>query len=380
MPRYCRNCILPDSRPGVALGADGVCRGCLNVHRKQSIDWAARRVDFEALVAWARQRGASWDCLIPISGGKDSYWQVVTCLEHGLRPLCVTCVYPGRNAHGEGNLRRLLQLGVDHFEFRLNPQVERVFHEKAFRRLAISGLVSHLAIFNVPIRVAVAHGIPLVVYGENSAFEYGSRDDSLAGARLDRRWLRSFGVSAGTTVEDWIDADLPRERLAPLIRPSDAEIAASGVEVAFLGHYFPWDPEVSRRIATAHGFQARAEGPRVGHYDYVNIDDDLIAIHHHPKWHKFGITRSWDNLSVEIRNGRIQRDEAIAILRERGDETPWADIAKYCAYLRITEADYFATLERFRNRDLWSRRDGRWVIDGFLIPDFPWPEDPPCLR
>jgi N-acetyl sugar amidotransferase len=378
MPRYCTHCILPDTRPGVVLDAAGVCRGCRNAVAKRSIDWAARRAQFVALADDARRRSRGWDCLIPVSGGKDSYWQVVTCLEHGLRPLCVTCVYPGRNRHGEENLRRLLQLGVDHFEFRLDPRTERVFQQKAFRRFAISGLVAHLAIYHVPLRLAVAFRIPLVVYGENSAFEYGTHDDTLAGPRLDRRWLQSFGVSGGTTAEDWVDADLPRAALTSLLPPDEDELAASGVVVTFLGHWFAWDPEHSRRIATAHGFRASADGPRVGHYDYVNIDDDLIAVHHHPKWHKFGITRSWDNVSVEIRHGRMTRDQAIAILRARGDETPWADIERYCSYLGITETDYFATLDGFRNRELWTRRGSRWVIDGFLVPDFPWPEDPAC--
>jgi hypothetical protein len=148
------------------------------------------------------------------------------------------------------------------------------------------------------------------------------------------------------------------------------------VRAVFLGHYTPWDPERSRAIAVQHGFEPRPGGARVGHYDYVNIDDDMIGVHHHPKWHKFGITRTWDTLSIEIRAGRMTREAAIAFLRERGDETPWDDIAVFCGYLDMEKADYFGVLERFRDRSLWTRRDGRWQIDGFLIPDFPWPPDP----
>ena len=103
--------------------------------------------------------------------------------------------------------------------------------------------------------------------------------------------------------------------------------------------------------------------------------NEMIGVHHQPKWHKFGIMRSWDTLSMEIRAGRKTRDEAIAELAARGDETPWEDIALFCEYLGISREEYVRVVEGFRDRDLWTRRDGRWVIEGFLLPDFPWPAD-----
>jgi N-acetyl sugar amidotransferase len=376
MPRYCRRCVLPDTRPGVALDAEGVCAGCRNAERKRSIDWAARAREWRELAQWARARRAAWDCVVPVSGGKDSYWQLASCLEAGLRPLCVTYVYPGRSALGEANLRQLQKLGADHLEFRADPQVERRFIEKAFRRTAISGLPAHMAIYALPLRVAAAHGIPLVVYGENSAFEYGSDDASLGGAELSARWLAKFGVTAGTTAADWVDEELTRERLALYFAPEEA----AGVRAIFLGHFLPWDPERSRALAERHGFRAREQGPRVGHANYVNIDDDMIGVHHHAKWHKFGITRSFDTLSMEIRAGRLTREQAIEHLRARGDETPWDDIRAFCAYLGIDAREYWRILEGFRDRGLWTRRGGKWVIDGFLVPGFAWPDDPASGR
>lgn len=376
MPHYCRSCILPETRPGVKLDSDGVCQGCRNARQKRAIDWASRAAAFEQVVAHAKSRSRRYDCVIPVSGGKDSYWQVTTALEYGLHPLCVTYVVPGRNSLGEQNLRRLVRLGVDHIDFRPNPDVERAFIEKAFRTRGISGLVTHMAIFSVPIQIALAYDIPLVIYGENSAFEYGTEDQSLVGARLTRRWLESFGVTDGTAAEDWIDEQLSREALAPYAHPSEARLAKQAINVVFLGYYFPWDPQNSLRIALQHGFQARPEGPLVGHYDYANIDDDLLGIHQHAKWYKFGITRTWDTLSMEIRSGRMSRDQAIDVLRERADETPWRDIELFCDYLGLSQREYFMILERFRNPSIWTRHDDRWVIEGFLLPDFNWPRDP----
>jgi N-acetyl sugar amidotransferase len=360
----------------VSLDAAGVCAGCRNAERKRSIDWAARAAQWRELARWARGRGADYDCVIPVSGGKDSFWQLASCLEAGLHPLCVTYVYPGRSALGERNLRTLAALGADHIEFRVDPRIERSLIEKAFRRTAISGLAAHMAIYALPLRVALAHRIPLVVYGENSAFEYGSDDPSLGGAEVSAGWRARFGVTAGTTAADWVDEELTRERLAPFFVPDEASLRAQDVRAVFLGHFLPWDPENSRAIAERHGFRARDEGPRVGHANYVNIDDDMIGVHHHAKWYKFGITRSWDTLSMEIRAGRLTRAQAIEHLRARGDETPWDDIRAFCAYLGIAAREYFAILEGFRNRELWTRRGGKWVIDGFLVPGFAWPDDP----
>lgn len=376
MPRYCTRCILPDTRPGVRLDDEGVCNGCRNAEVKKRIDWEARKREFGVLVSDSRERSTGYDCVIPVSGGKDSHWQVVTCLEHGLKPLCATYVYPGRTRHGEDNLRNLVGLGVDHVELRVSPKVERAFTERAFRRKGISGLVNHMGVFAFPINLATKLGIPLVVFGENSAFEYGTEDESLIGATLDKRWLRSFGVTDNTTALDWVDAELTKRDLTAFFLPSDDELAERQIKVVFLGWYFPWDPENSYRIAKEHGFRARSEGARVGHLDYVNIDDDLIAIHHHAKWYKYGITRSWDTLSIEIRMGRLTREEAIETLKTLGDETPWDDIALFCQYLGIDVAEYFRILEGFRNHEIWSRHGGRWVIENFLIEDFAWQADP----
>ena len=376
MPKYCRNCILPETRPGVRLDDSRLCFGCHSAQIKANIDWNDRALVFGKLVDEARRKSNGYDCIIPVSGGKDSFWQVVTCLEHGLHPLCVTYAVPGRTPLGEANLRQLINLGVDHLELRVNPDVERRFVEKAFRRTGISGLPVHMGIYSAPMKLAVSFDIRLVIYGENSAVEFGTEDESVMGFQVDRRWLEIFGVTAGTTASDWVDDELSSADLGAYTLPSEELLESKGIQAIFMGWFFPWDFQNSYRLAEKHGFRARAEGARVGHLDFINIDDDYIAIHHHPKWHKFGITRSWDTLSVEIRQGRLTRDEAIRKLRELGDETPWDDIPLFCEYLGIAEREYFKVLEGFRNSEIWSRRDDRWVIEDFLIPDFPWPEDP----
>lgn len=370
--KYCARCIVPATRPGITFDAHGNCN-CAKAADKDAIDWEARAALFREVVATAKHRAGPrrFDCVIPVSGGKDSTWQVVKCLELGLRPLCVTWRPPGRTAIGQRNLDNLVRLGVDHIDWSVSPTVEKKFTLRAFEKFGSTAIPMHMAIFNIPVTVAVAHRIPLVVWGENSAFEYGGEEEQRTGFRLDRAWFLRHGVTHGTTARDWVASDLTEKELAPYFGPTDAELEEAGVNAVFLGHYFRFDPQESARVAAEHGFE-RGHGARTGVWDFADIDDDFISLHHWLKWYKFGFTRSYDNLSVDIRNGRITRDQAIATLRKRGDETPHADIEAFCAWVGITKARFFEIAEKFRNKDIWEQKGQRWEIRDFLIPDWPW--------
>ena len=373
--RYCSHCILPDTRPNLVIGPDGVCNACKSHGTKKQIDWEARKRAFDAVVANARSRSSGYDCLIPVSGGKDSTWQVVKCLEAGLNPLAVTWKTPGRTDIGQRNLDNLVTLGVDHIDYQINPKVERKFMHDALVRFGSTAVPMHMAIFAIPAKIAVKFGIPLVVWGENSAFEYGGRDEERTGFKLDSAWLQRHGVTHGTTAKDWISERLTERELTPYFGPDEDQLGAAGVLAVFLGYYLEWDPETTRRVAGEHGFVADQQGPRTGLYDYADIDDDFISIHHWLKWYKFGFTRLFDNLSLEIRNGRITREAALGVVRARGDETPYADIDKLCAFLGISTARFFEIAETFRNHDIWTRDGGAWTMPGFLVPDWVWRDE-----
>jgi N-acetyl sugar amidotransferase len=363
--RYCGRCILPDTRPGLVIGPDGVCSACASHGRREAVDWDARGRRFGEIVDQVRALGRPYDCVIPVSGGKDSTWQTATCLEAGLHPLAVTWRPPGRTAIGEANLRNLVELGVDHIDFSISPKVERTFALRAFERFGSTAVPMHMAIFNVPLTVAARFDVPLVVWGENSAIEYSGEEGSF---RLDADWVRRFGVVHGTTADDWVDDGLTREDLTPYFGPGHD----TGIEAIFLGWFYEWDPTQTAAVAARHGFRAREEGPRTGLYEHTDIDDDFISLHHWMKWFKFGFTRTWDNLALEIRNGRLTREQAIEVLRERQDETPHEDIEAFCRWAGITEDRFFEIAETFRNPGVWTRRNGTWVIDGFLIEDWRW--------
>ena len=372
--QYCSKCVLPNTRPNINISQeDCICDACKASNEKKSINWKKREEEFENLVQKVKERKAKYDCVIPVSGGKDSTWQVIKALNYGLNPLCVTWKTPSRNKLGEKNLKNLINLGVNHIDFSVNPIVERKFTLKAFQRFGSPVIPMHMALHAIPLQVAVNFEIPLIIWGENSAYEYGGKDESLKGVRLDHKWLKKYGVTNGTTYKDWIDEDLSEEELSPYKWPSDTDQLESDVSAIFLGYYLEWDPLKTFKLAEEYGFKANS-APKTGYYNFADVDDEfLITIHHWVKWYKFGFTRLWDNLSLEIRNGRMNRSEAIEIIADRGDETPLLEIEKFCKYVKIDENKFFEIAENFRNKNIWYKNESdKWEIRDFLLKNWEW--------
>ena len=139
-----------------------------------------------------------------------------------------------------------------------------------------------------------------------------------------------------------------------------------------MGHFFKWDPEISLKTSINNGFKIRKEGPKTGLYNYADIDDDFISIHHFIKWYKFGFTRLFDNLALEIKNGRISKHQAIRIIKEKGIQEPKEDITKLCSFLNIEKSHFYGILETFRNLDIWYKDRGKWKIRNFPIDNWNW--------
>jgi N-acetyl sugar amidotransferase len=371
--KYCRCCVLPDTRSGIEIEEDGICSAC-KAHKTKvtAIDWEKRQQQLNRIVDYAKSHSKGYDCVIPVSGGKDSTWQVVKCLEYRLNPLAVTWKTPARTKIGAKNLANLISLGVDHIDYQINPKVEKKFMYKAFAKFGSTAIPMHMALFNIPLKIAVSFDIPLIVWGENSAVEYSGTDKDLEGYRLDQNWLLKFGVTNETTASDWISDDLSKRELTPYFGPPLALVEEKNILAFFLGYFLNWDPVETFRVAQENGFRIRQEGPKTGYYDFADIDCDFISIHHYLKWYKFGFTRLFDNLSLEIRNGRLTRPEAINIIKEKGDRKPVEDIQKFCRFLDISCEHFDEICEKFRNTNIWKKKNDKWVIEDFLISDWVW--------
>tara|TARA_Y100001933_G_scaffold265164_1_gene336235 strand:+ start:10104 stop:11219 length:1116 start_codon:yes stop_codon:yes gene_type:complete len=369
--RWCRKCVLPDTRPNLLIGEDGICNACKNHKIKEVIDWESRLSSLKKLVKNVKEKDKEYDCLIPVSGGKDSTWQVLKCLELGLKPLTVTWRTPGRTSIGQQNLDNLRNLGVDHIDYSINPKVEAKFMINTLKKLGTTAIPMHLALFNIPTKIAYKFDIPLIVWGENSAAEYGNVEERDIGHRLDSSWIKRYGVTHGTKASDWVSGNLTKKELTAYESIEDKDLDKGGIFGIFLGYYLKWDPLETKRVAVENGFRI-AKQAKTGLYNFADIDDNFISIHHWMKWYKFGFTRLHDNLSIEIRNGRITRDEAIKIIKNTGDTTPREDIDEFCQFTKISSKEFWDICEKFRNDEIWSRYNDKWQIKNYIIKDWIW--------
>ncbi|MCF6330706.1 MAG: N-acetyl sugar amidotransferase [Sulfurimonas sp.] len=363
--KYCKKCIMPTSRPGITLNEDGVCGGCLGFkEKKEEIDWVSRGKELDKILDTFRGKG-DYDCLIPVSGGKDSTWQVYTMLQRGMKPLAITIKCQYRTELGQRNLDNLISLGVDHIDFTVNPEIDSKFMLKTFEQNGNPSLVEHLIMWSTIIKTALRYDINLIVWAENSALEYGGSKDDRNKFRMDYDWIKKYGVTNGTVAEDWTDENLTLNDVTSYRLPDESELNEAGIENLFLGMYMEWEPEDIAKKSQTVGFEW-AENPVLGLHPFVGVDCDFRVVHHFMKWYKFGLTKLWDNLAIEIREGRMTRKEAVVFLKENTEPIPNKEIESFCTYMKISKDRFFEIAESHRNLDIWKKD----TTNNWYLPEF----------
>jgi N-acetyl sugar amidotransferase len=358
--RYCTSCLYPDSKPDLMFDDRGVCSACLAYTNRKTVDWAARRREFDAITGRYRSAdGANYDCIVPVSGGKDSTYQVIRLLQQGMNPLCVTATTDSLSDIGRRNIENIKKLGVDYVEVSVNPVVRRKLNRLALREVGDISWPEHVTIFTIPVRVAVQMGIRLIVWGENPQNEYGGPAANQQSNVLDRRWLEEFGGLLGLRVADLAaEAGIDRKYLIQYQYPTDAELERVGVTGLFLGHYFPWDGYQNVLISQAFGFETFPTAVEGAAVSYENLDNYQTGIHDYFKFLKFGFGRATDIVNNHIRRGRLTREDGLAIVRRTDGAFPWTylgrPLAEILAEIEMTVDEFVSICDRFTNKKLFE--------------------------
>lgn len=367
--RYCKKCIMPDSRPEQVFDDEGVCDACRTADRKHhEIDWATRRKEFEGILnRYRNKNGDWWDCVIPVSGGKDSCFQAYTMkYEFGMNPLCVNFVPCEMTEIGLKNILFLRDLGFDLVQVAANRKIYRKMVRKGFFDLGDCCWPEHIGIFTAPVRLAVQYKIPLIIWGENSQFEYGGPASKRDNNYLDRNWLEQFQM-LGYRISDLYEEGFDRKDLLTFEYPSNQEIKDVGVTGLFLGYYLKWQAFDHVKQMIDLGWNSNPDGgPVEGAYTpYENLDCKWIAgLHDYMKFLKFGYGRATDQLCIEIRHGRIDRETAIRIVRNYEGQVPRKYLSDFLSFADFTENEFFDTLDRFTNKKIFiTDANGNFVRD-----------------
>ncbi len=369
MLTYCVRCVMPHTKPDLHLDSSSVCNACRAYEHRSQVDWDARRAELLSILDRYRRGGSHWDCIVPVSGGKDSTYQVVRMLQLGLNPLCVTSTTCDLSGIGRKNIENIKRLGVDYVEFSPNPLVRARLNRIGLTEVGDISWPEHVGIFTIPVRAAVQFGVPLIVWGENSQNEYGGPAAASQDNVLTRRWLEEFGGLLGLRVSDLVsNYGLEQRHLLPYQYPSDEELHRVGVTGLFLGHYLPWDGLSNALIAQANGFVAYDKVVEGSMVNYENLDNHQTGIHDYFKYLKFGFSRATDIACLHVRRGRISRVDALGIVRRLDGRFPWSYLGKsledILEPLGMGVDEFVHVCDKFTNKKIF-KRDGA----GALVKD-----------
>ncbi|HBV01212.1 MAG TPA: N-acetyl sugar amidotransferase [Candidatus Taylorbacteria bacterium] len=367
---YCKKCVMPNTKPDLFFDEKGVCDACLSAKLKEAIDWDGRKREFEKDIV-AEYKGktpGNYDCIIPVSGGKDSHYQVYLMKEvYKMNPLLISFESSYRTPLGRKNLDNIRKaFGVDLIVFEKNFDVYRKMSIESFKRVGDEFWPNHVGIFTVPVRFAVQMKIPLIVWGENSQLEYGGPKAARMANTLDRRWLEEFGGLLGLRVEDMVGVEgITRNELLPYFYPSAEELRAAGIKGIFLGYYFKWDARAEVKLVTQYGFSVKKDGPVEGTFtNYENLDEAFQSVHDYLKFVKFGFGRATDHASLDIRNGRLTRQEGVALVKKFDGKYPQKGAKAFLRYSGMSKKEFDKIIDSFTDKALFMLgRDGKLLRD-----------------
>ena len=361
--KFCKKCLYPSTKPQLQFDGRGICSACNNYKLKDEVDWGKKKVDLlHILDKYKSKDGSKYDCIIPVSGGKDSTFQTYTIKEtFGLNPLAVNFHPHDQTEIGRKNLENLKQLGVDCIEFSPNPIV--------YSKLAKFGLVElgdfqwpeHIGIFTVPVQVAVRYKIPLIIWGENPQLEYGQPTNIDTDTILDREWNEKNGGYLLDKIKpkDMTKYGFKTKELIPYIYPSDDDIRRIGVTGIILGSYIKWDLFKQLDFVKELGFSENDE-LKEGTYDkWENLDVYFTVFHDYFKFLKYGFGRTTDHASIEIRYERITREQGIELVKKYEGKIPRKYLDKFLKSADISEQEFHDICDKFTNKEIFlTNEDG----------------------
>lgn len=371
---YCKRCVYPaNAKPGIVFDDQGICSGCRSfeartIHRGR-IDWAERERRLHALLDEYRERqrekGNPYDCIIPVSGGKDSHFQVYVVRErYGLNPLLVSYNHSFNTPLGIRNLTNLVErMDCNLLRFTTAPGSAKRIARAMLYRVGDVTWHYHAGIMTFPIRAAVQHDVPLVIWGEEGFSELVGMynvDDFVEFTKKKRQEHSMRGFEPEDLLLD-PDCGLTRYDLAPFFYPSDEDLERVGVRGIYLSNFMPWDGRAQAEFVIEKlGFETAQARDRTFNL-YAKTDDiHASGLHDYLKYLKFGYGRATDDASNEVRHGRMTRERAVELVEQYDHVRPF-DMDVFLRSAAMAESELLAAIEPMRDPAIWHRDEcGAW--------------------
>ena len=370
MIRYCTRCVYPEiAATPLTLGADEVCSGCRTHEEQSRVDWDRRRKMFERLVEEYRSHdGSNYDCLIAVSGGKDSFWQAHLLTKvYGLKALFVCYA---ENNHTDVGLRNIQRM-KEHFRgdfLHFTPQVEVLvkLNRLGMLKAGDPNWHTHIGIMTLPIIAAARFGVRLFVYGEHGFMNLGGMHSYNDLVEFTKKY-RTEHMCRGFDWPDFCEdtEGLTQQDMLWARYPSDEEIERLSLRGIFIANYFGWNQsEHTQKMVDLYGFESYDRPFDRTYRKDSNLNDiHDNGIHDYMKFVKFGYGRATDHACRDIRNGVITRAQGIEYVREYDHVVP-GDIPRWLEYVGWTRSRFDEVADRFRDPRVWVRDPhGHWLKD-----------------
>ena len=368
---YCKRCVYPQLAVNLNLDEEGICSSCRTFEKFEALTpefWDRRRRRFERILEEALKNNTSnYDCIVPVSGGKDSYYQThVMVSQYGLKPLLVT--YHGNNYLPEGDYNRDRMRHVfnaDHLVFGPSVAVLKKLNRLCFRKMGDMNWHAHCGIMTVPIIAAVRYGIRLIIWGETAWDISGmyEPDDLVEFSARVRHEHALRGYEWCDLMNDPVDPLTEKDMLWARY-PNDKEILKVGVQGLYIGNFFKWDPNRhAKMVQEQYGWRPADKPFERTYRQFSNLDDRYEnGAHDLLKFIKFGYGRASDHASKDIRTGYITRTQGIEMVRKY-DHVVSSDLTYWLNYVGLSEEEFWRVADTFRDPRVWRIEGGEWVKD-----------------
>ena len=361
--KYCKKCLMPDTRPGIKFAENGVCNPCLNYEHQKTTDWDSRMNELRKLCDKFRGiNGDEYDCAIAVSGGKDSHFQVYYMKEVlKMNPVLLTVGNVDWTETGRKNLENISDaFGCDIISLQPNLRVTRILSKKTFEEFGQPSWFTDSLIYAYPYRMAMKLGIKLLVYGEDVNYTYGGKFTEETPSAM----LQPYNGTVRESLESWLeDGGLTEKDLEFTRPPSIEKCEKFGLEPIYLSYFLPWNSHHNFQVAQRWGFQHLGhEHIREGFIEnYDQIDSLSYLLNIHLKYVKFGHAYSTDIASRWIRYGLKTRAELIPFVEENDGKLDDIVKEKFCKFVGLSPYEFTKILDKWYNRDLFEQdRDGVW--------------------
>lgn len=362
--RFCKKCTVSNQRPRITFDEKGVCSACSFAEFKRAnIDWRAREKELTALCDRHRRENGDYDVIVPCSGGKDGGFVAHQLkYKYGMNPLTVTWAPLNGTDIGRKNLEAFIQSGFDNVLGTPNGKVTRLLTGLAFSHLGDPFQPFIYGQTNFPLQMAVHYGVPLIMYGENGEVEYGG---DMKNAFRPTREIQDHDKHyfSGLPPEFWTEHGISMTDLRPFMAPQYEEVMRNRTEIHFFGYYKFWDPQENFYYCRENtGFTPNPERSEGTYSKYASLDDRIDGYHYYLAFIKFGIGRATSDAAHEIRDGKITREEGVALVRRYDGEFPKKHFNEFLDYCGLTEAEFWQVIDSWRSPHLWQKTTEGWTL------------------